>query len=74
MNFLLSNIEVALEERFLLVGEKLLEDGKVNEFIESERNLWLTKVDDFEVELQISPSRVKAVSCECDIYLKEKML
>lgn len=73
MNFLLSNIEVALEERFLLVGEKLLEDGKVNEFIESERNLWLTKVDDFEVELQISPSRVKAVSCECDIYLKEKM-
>ena len=73
MNFLLKNLELELDERHLLVGEKLLEEGKVFRLFESERNLWIAGVDVMEVELQISPSRVKACSCECSVFQNEKM-
>ena len=73
MNFHLKNLELSLEEAHLLVGEKLLDDQKVGALYESERNLWIAKVDGFEVEMQISPSKVKACSCECELFLKDKM-
>ncbi len=73
VNFLLKNLEVSLDETHLLVGEKLLDEQKVTSLFESERNLWVAQVDGFETEMQISPSRVKACSCECDVFLKEKM-
>lgn len=73
MNFLLSNLEVALDETHMVVGEKLFEENKVTSLFEGQRNLWVAEVDGFEVEMQITPSRVKAVSCECEVYLKEKM-
>ena len=46
---------------------------KVTSLFQSERNIWVAKVDDFEVEMQISPSKVKACSCECNVFLNEKM-
>ncbi|MEZ4930999.1 MAG: hypothetical protein R2788_02550 [Saprospiraceae bacterium] len=73
MNYLLKNIELSLDEAHLLVGEKLLDEQKVTSLYESERNLWVAEVDGFETEMQISPSRVKACSCECGVFLKEKM-
>lgn len=72
MNFLLKNLEHALSDQHLLVGEKLLEDGKVTQLFENEHHLWIAKVDGFEVEVQISPSRVKACSCECETFEREK--
>ncbi|MBI5916534.1 MAG: hypothetical protein HY842_14245 [Bacteroidetes bacterium] len=73
MNFLLKNLEFELDDRYLLVGEKLLDDGKVSRLFENERHLWVASVDGFEVEMQISPSKVRAFSCECPVFLKEEM-
>lgn len=73
MNFLLKNLELELDERHLLIGEKLLEDGKVTKLYENEPHLWIAEVDGLEVEMQISPSRVKACSCECKIFEQERM-
>lgn len=73
MNFLLKNLELELDEQHLLVGEKLMDEGKVTQLIESERNLWIAHVDAMEVEMQISPARVRACSCECDLFLRDKM-
>lgn len=65
-------MELELTEQHLLVGEKLLEEGKVTRLFENEPHLWIAHVDGFEVEIQISPSRVKAHSCECDVFEREK--
>jgi len=73
VNFLLKNIELAIDEADLLVGEKLFEEQKVTTLYESERNLWVALVDGFETEVQISPTKVKACSCECDVFVKRKM-
>lgn len=73
LNFLLKNLEASLLESHLLVGEKLLDNRQVTSLYESHRNLWEAKVDGFEIEMQITPSRVKACSCECPIFLENKM-
>ncbi len=73
MNFLLKNLELELDERHLLVGEKLLDEGKVIRLFESERNLWIAGVESLEVEMQISPSKVRACSCECSVFQQDKM-
>ncbi len=73
VNFLLKNLELELDEQHLLLGEKLLEEGKVTQLFESERNLWIAQVEQYEVEMQISPSKVKANSCECSIFQAKNM-
>jgi hypothetical protein len=73
VNFLLKNLELELDERYLLVGEKLLEQGKVSRLYESERNLWIAQIEQFEAEMQISPSRVRACSCECEVFRANNM-
>jgi hypothetical protein len=73
LNFLLKNLELELDDRYLMVGEKLLDDGKLTRLFENEPHLWIAQVDGHEVEIQISPSRVRAFSCECDQFGREKM-
>jgi len=73
MIFFLKNIEVHLEEKILLTGEKLFADGKVKDLKEVERHLWLSKVEAYEVEIQITPGKVRACTCECASYLEAKM-
>ena len=73
MNFLLKNLELSLPESHVLVGEKLLDTQQVTSLFESERNLWIAEVDGFEVEMQITPSKVRACSCECNVFLEEKI-
>ncbi|MCC6725262.1 MAG: hypothetical protein IT258_12190 [Saprospiraceae bacterium] len=73
MNFLLKNLEFELDDHYLLVAEKLLDEGKLTRLFENEPHLWIAEVDGFEVEIQISPSRVRACSCECEQFGKEKM-
>ena len=55
------------------MGEKLLDDQKMTSLYESERNLWVAAIDGFEIEMQITPSRVKACSCECEVFIRGKM-
>ncbi len=70
---MLKNLEHALSDQHLLVGEKLFEEGKLTRLFENENHLWVAAVDGFEVEIQITPSRVKACSCECDVFVRERM-
>jgi hypothetical protein len=72
MNFPINNLENYLNETWLLSGEALLEDGAVSDLIELERHLWVVRVGNAEVEIQISPSRVKAYSCDCSQFKAEK--
>lgn len=50
-----------------------MEEGKVTRLFENEHHLWIAIVDGIEVEMQISPSKVKACSCECDVFDRERM-
>ena len=76
MNFRLQNLEAHLDETSLLHGEQLLQEGKVSELLEAERHLWLAQVEEdriFEVEVNISPSKVTAASCECERFRLQRM-
>lgn len=73
MLFPLKNIEAHVEDRFLIIGETLYEQGKVVELTEVERHLWIATVVGNEVEVQITPSKVRACTCECDRYRAEDM-
>ncbi|MEO1257877.1 MAG: hypothetical protein AAFZ15_03740 [Bacteroidota bacterium] len=64
---------MTLPESHILVGEKMLDSQHVTSLFESERNLWIAEVDGFEVEMQITPSKVRACSCECAVFQDEKM-
>jgi hypothetical protein len=68
MNFLLKNLELHLPEHCLLNGEKSYDQGNVLNLYESEKHLWVSYVLEHEVEIQISPSKVLAYSCECEDY------
>lgn len=72
MNFLLKNLEVHVPENWLVSGEVLFEANRVSSVIEFERNLWVARVGENEVEVQLTPSRVKAFTCDCKQYKKEK--
>lgn len=72
MNFPLRYLENHLAEQWLLRGEELLESGAVEILSEAERHLWMARVDGCEVEVQISPSKVQAYTCDCPGYRREK--
>jgi len=72
MNFPLKYFENHLPEDWLIAGEELFEEGAVEGLSEPERNLWLCLVNGSEVEVQLSPSRVKAATCDCTAFKKEK--
>ncbi|MFT4760644.1 MAG: hypothetical protein ACI9XO_000938 [Paraglaciecola sp.] len=73
MNFPLKNLEQHLPEMSLILGEQLYEQGFVGNLKQLEHNLWVAKVVDKEVEIQISPTKVKACTCECAIFKEKKL-
>ena len=73
MSFPLKNLEFYIDEYVFVLGEKLLEEGKVKNLQEAEKHLWIAEVEANEVEIQISPSKIIAYTCECSFYLKEKV-
>ena len=73
MLFPLKNIEAHVEDRFFIIGETLYEQGKVLDLSEAEKHLWLANVVGNEVEVQITPSKVRACTCECPRYQEEEM-
>ncbi|MCP3933713.1 MAG: hypothetical protein GY705_32000 [Bacteroidetes bacterium] len=74
MLFPLQYIESNVSEHALLHGEQLLEKGVIKNLREVEKHFWLAQLEyedlSFEVEVQISPSKVVAFSCECTDYQK----
>ena len=73
MNFPLADLEQHLPDPTLTAGGRLLQTEQVRNFEEVDRHLWAGIVAGKEVEIQISPSRVRAVSCDCPTFLEEKM-
>lgn len=76
MNFLLQNIELHIDDSFIEVAERLIEKQSVSNLYESEKNLWLAIVKEgksYEVEIQLTAKRIKAVSCECATYKAQKI-
>lgn len=73
MNFPLKSIELHVDEHLFIIAEKQIDEAKVKHLQEADKHLWLAKVDSYEVEIQITPSKVTACTCECDTYLMEDM-
>jgi hypothetical protein len=66
-------LEQQLDETCLLQAEKFLDEGLVQDLKERERHLWTARVADQEVEMQISPSKVKACSCTCPDFTAKNL-
>ena len=73
MNFPLKNFEQYLPEMALVLGEQLFEQGFVGRLRQMERHLWVANVVDKEVEIQISPTKVKAYTCDCGVFQQQKI-
>jgi hypothetical protein len=71
MNFLLQKLEAHLDEHSLLGGEELFAADAVERLAEVEKHLWLAWVEGYEVEVQITPSRVVGGSCDCPRFAQE---
>lgn len=84
MNFEIKNIESFFPENLILEAERLIHQGLIQGLISLEKNLWTLKVAEtdtqlqenewFEVEIQLTRKKVKAFTCECDFYQKDKSL
>ncbi|MEL7021337.1 MAG: hypothetical protein AAGK47_07015 [Bacteroidota bacterium] len=68
MAFPLKNLELHVDDYLLPIGEKCYEDGQVNDLREVDKNLWVAEVNGYEVEVQITPSKVAGMTCECSRY------
>ncbi|MCB0609863.1 MAG: hypothetical protein H6562_17445 [Lewinellaceae bacterium] len=72
MKFRLVDLEQYTGEKALLQGEAWYADGKVNHLREPERHLWTALIETgngpVEVEAAISPTRLKAATCECAAF------
>ncbi|MEZ5038298.1 MAG: SWIM zinc finger family protein [Saprospiraceae bacterium] len=73
MNFFLQQLEHFIDESLLIQGEDLFAQLGVISMREIESHLWSFKVvedelERYEVEIQITPSKVKAYSCDCETY------
>ncbi|PHN03720.1 SWIM zinc finger family protein [Flavilitoribacter nigricans] len=74
--FKLQDVERHLEEAVWLEGEDWQLGGAVKGLTEVERHLWVARVEadgKYEVEIQITPSKVKSVSCECSTFRENGM-
>ncbi len=79
MPFPLKDIELQFEDSIIEKAEKLLQNGALQDLKELDRNFWEAKIiienksnEEYEVEAQISPSKVKDYSCDCETFLKDK--
>lgn len=77
MIFFLQHIERHIDETLLIQGEELYIQDGVLALEEIEQHLWAFKIieeDDarYEVEIQITPSKVKAYTCDCERFKAEK--
>ncbi len=75
MPFPLKDIEKHIDDGLIMAAEELIARNRVAPIKELEKHLWFTTVNDdkaYEVEVQITPSKVKAFSCDCKPYILNK--
>lgn len=71
MNFQIDHIELHIDDKFVELGEQLLQKQALTSLYESEKNLWLGNILDrnaFEVEIQMVSHRIKAITCDCQTF------
>jgi len=68
MKLSLQRIESSVEEASLLQAEELLEQEQLSPLYQIEKNLWITDIQDNEVEVQLSGKTVVGGSCECQRF------
>ncbi len=76
MPFLLQHFEQHLPGELVDMGRNLFEKNAVGLAAEADKHLWTGIVKDneeYEVETQLSPSRVKAYTCDCETFAKDKI-
>lgn len=73
MNFSLRHLENNVTEAALLEGEDLIEQDAIEAPQELEKNLWVTNAEGFEVEVQLSGTKVTAGTCECEAFQQSGM-
>jgi hypothetical protein len=73
MTLKLAKLESQIPEHILNDGEILLTDNLVSDLSEVHRHFWVAKVQSVETEIQITPARVKAFSCECHEFSQSKI-
>lgn len=69
--FKLQELEHYLPEEMLIRGEELDQADQLSQLREVERHLWVavvSEVDRYEVEVHITPSKVRSYSCECQVF------
>ncbi len=75
MNFNLEHFELHFPSELLPAGENLYDNNAISMFEEIQRNLWTFEVEDgktHEVEVLISPKKVKSYSCDCSYFADHK--
>ncbi len=76
MNFLLNEIELHIDDSLVEQAEKLLEANAISQLIETEKHLWIATVEDdfsYEIEIQITPSKIKAYTCDCNAFAHKEV-
>jgi hypothetical protein len=69
MNFLLRQIEGAVDECSWTQGEQLVENNAVQKLEEPEKELWVAEVEQYETEVRLKGQKVLEGTCECERYL-----
>ncbi|MBL7818028.1 MAG: SWIM zinc finger family protein [Saprospiraceae bacterium] len=72
LNFSLDKLELYLDDDILLAADQLISIQHAQSLIEIEKNLFLLRTteggDAIETEVQLSGSKVKMATCECQAY------
>ncbi len=75
MSFSLEHFDLHFPPELLPAGEQLFDSDAVTHYEEIEKNLWafeVNELENYEVEILISPSKVNNYSCECQYFKNHK--
>jgi len=75
--FPIKDIELFIEDEIVEAGELLLDINSTFSVSEIEKNLWVTTLKEggqsFEVEIQMHYKKVKAYTCDCEMYATHEL-
>ncbi len=76
-NFPIEDLEQYVDDAFVADGEALISDSALKNINEIEKGLWsihfVVLQERFEVEIQLNATRVRAYTCECEVFLKQQV-
>ena len=72
MKLHLDKIETMVEEQLLIAAEELLL-AHIAPVVEVEKNLWVAKFENHEVEAKTYGRKISSSTCECDAFFKSKI-